>query len=391
MTASERPPRLMPLALGGAALLVVLGAGAFYAATQTASGPQRGTVHKVVVGPQSCEPADFTLPAGRTTFEIHNTSGRTIEWEILDGVMVVEERENIAPGFRAELTGVLKPGTYQITCGLLSNPRGTLTVTPSQESAAASAAPPLTAFVGPLSEYRVYLAVQSSALVAAVGRLDAAIKGGDLAAARAAWTEARLPYKRIEAVSGRMADLEDSIDPLPEYLAAREADPAFTGFHRIEYGLWADEQGGTEGLAPVSARLLADVTTLKDRLRALKLAPEELAGTAARQADHLASAQIAAGEDRWSGADLPEMEAALAGIAKSAGLMRPLVAEAAPAVAADYDAALTSAQAGLAELKGPQGYPRFGDLDKAARDDLAGRFTALGKAIAAMNPAIGLN
>ncbi|AXC50673.1 multidrug DMT transporter permease [Paracoccus suum] len=387
MTASA-PGRMLPLAVGGAALLVVLGAGAFYAATRTASGPERGNVHKVSVGQNTCEPADFTVPAGPTTFEIHNESDRTIEWEILDGVMVVEERENIAPGFHALVTGRLSPGSYQITCGLLSNPRGTLTVTRSEASDVASAAPPMAAFVGPLSEYRVYLAGQASALVAAVTQLDAAIKAGDQAAARTAWIEARAPYKRIEAVAGRMADLENSIDPLPEYLAKREADPDFTGFHRIEYGLWAEGQGGTEGLAPVSARLLADVTTLKDRLRELKLAPAELAGTAARQAGHLSAGQITAGEDRWSGGDLQDIAAGLDGIAKSAGLMRVLVAEAAPDVATAYDKALVDAQGSVASLTAQPGH---GDLDKAARADLAARFAALDQAIAAMNPAIGLN
>ncbi len=61
--------------------------------------------------------------AGTPTFTIHNTSQQAIEWEILDGVMVVAERENIAPGFTVALTPRLDPGSYQMTCGLLSNPR----------------------------------------------------------------------------------------------------------------------------------------------------------------------------------------------------------------------------------------------------------------------------
>ncbi len=383
------PPRLMPLAVAGSALLVVAGAGLFYYATQTASGPERGDIHKVVVGQKSCDPMDFTLPAGRATFEIHNASDRPIEWEILDGVMVVEERENIAPGFHSLLTAKLKPGSFEITCGLLSNPRGKLTVTPSESSEAERAAPPLTAFIGPLSEFKVFLATQSAALVKETARLSEAITAGNVEDARAAWLAARLPYKRMEAVTGRIADLENAIDPLSDYLEKREADPAFTGFHRIEYGLW--DKGTTEGLAPVAERLLADVTALKDRLRGLKLAPEDLAGTAARQAERLATAQIAAGEDRWSGADLADIEANLDGIAKGAGLLVPLVREAAPDVAKAYEERLAAARAALAATAGTSsGYPPYGDLDKAARDRLAAAFTDLDKAIAALNPAIGL-
>lgn len=383
------PSRLMPFAVAASALLVVAGAGLFYYATRTASGPERGNVHKVVVGQQSCDPMDFTLPAGRATFEIHNASDRPIEWEILDGVMVVEERENIAPGFHSLLTAKLKPGTFEITCGLLSNPRGTLTVTPSQSSETERAAPPLTAFIGPLSEFKVFLATQSSALVKETTRLSEAIAAGNVEEGKAAWLAARLPYKRMEAVTGRIADLENAIDPLSDYLEKREADPAFTGFHRIEYGLW--HNGTADGLAPTGERLLADVTTLKDRLRGLKLAPEDLAGTAARQAERLATAQIAAGEDHWSGADLPDIEANLDGIAKSAGLLVPLVRESAPDVARTYEERLANARAALAATASePSGYPPYGNLDKAARDRLASAFADLGKAIAALNPAIGL-
>jgi len=378
----------MPLAVAGAAVLAAAGAGLFYYATRTAVGPERGDVHKVVVGQRTCDPADFTVPAGRVTFEIHNASDRPIEWEILDGVMVVEERENIAPGFHSLLTAKLKPGTFEITCGLLSNPRGRLVVTPSAASEGERVAPPVTAFIGPLSEFKVYLARQSNALVAAAETLGLAVKSGDVDAARAAWLDARLPYKRMEAVTGRIADLENAIDPLPDYLEKREDDPAFTGFHRIEYGLW--QQGTTEGLAPVADKLVADVAALKTRLRAMKLAPEDLAGTAARQAERLGDSQIVAGEDRWSGADLAGIAASLEGIAKGAGLLAPLVSDAAPAVSARYEESLAAARALLGTYAAADGYPPYGTLDGEARERLAAAFTALGAAIAAMNPTIGL-
>jgi iron uptake system EfeUOB component EfeO/EfeM len=52
-----------------------------------------------------------------------------VEWEILEGVMVVEEKENIAPGFVQKLKANLKAGQYDMTCGLLSNPKGKIVVT----------------------------------------------------------------------------------------------------------------------------------------------------------------------------------------------------------------------------------------------------------------------
>lgn len=382
------PSRLMPLAVAGSALLAAASAVAFYYATQTASGPERGDVYKVVVGDRTCDPADFTLPAGRATFEIHNASSRPIEWEILDGVMVVEERENIAPGFHSLLTAKLKPGTYEITCGLLSNPRGALVVTPSPESEAERARPPITAFIGPLSEYKVYLATQSNALVKETQRLEAAVRAGDVEAAKAAWLAARLPYKRIEAVTGRIADLENAIDPVSDYLEKREQDPAFTGFHRIEYGLWG--QGADEGLVPLAEKLAADVGALKDRLKALKLQPEDLAGTAERQARRLGEGQVRDGENRWAFSDLAELQANLDGMEKSALLLRPLVTDAAPDVAAAIDRQFEAARAALAEFGTGETYPSYETVGTEARDRLAAAFRALAEAISALNPAIGL-
>src|SRR5690606_22896542 len=129
-TASALPPRWIKPALVASATLFALSAGLFAWASGQVNAPS-GKVYRVDVGASSCAPMDMTVAAGKVAFTIHNLSDRLIEWEILDGSMVVEEREKILPGMQSSLTARLKPGTYQITCGLLSNPRGSLTVLPS--------------------------------------------------------------------------------------------------------------------------------------------------------------------------------------------------------------------------------------------------------------------
>src|SRR5947209_100227 len=103
----------------------------------------------VTVTNKGCEPNELTLPAGTVTFQIVNKGSRALEWEILKGVMVVDERENIAPGFRQKLTTKLEPGDYEITCGLLSNPRGKLTVRGVEGAAVAAAKPSPMELIGP--------------------------------------------------------------------------------------------------------------------------------------------------------------------------------------------------------------------------------------------------
>lgn len=376
--------RAMTLALIASGVLVVLAGGVFYYAMQTAAGPERGDIHQVAVGTRTCDPADFTLPAGRVTFEISNASDRPIEWEILDGVMVVEERENIPPGFKSLLTARLKPGEYEITCGLLSNPRGTLVVTPSAESEAVRTAPPITEFLGPLSEYKVYLTQQVAELSRAATALADAIRAGDMDHARALYIDARLPYRRIEPVAGRIADLENAIDPQARYLADREADPAFTGFHRIEHDLWNGKE--PEKIVPVTDQLVSDIAALAERLGALRVGPADLADLAQKQADHIATAQIVDGENPYAGTDLPELSASLDGIEKAALLLWPLVSEANPQVADDLDAAFSTARQKLSEVGGVP----YDHVPPDIRTGIATAFGEIATALAAINPAIGL-
>ena len=110
-------------------LLVLLAAcGKQGAAPATVATAPAIPVVNVGVNDEACEPMQLTVKRGKTQFLIKNNSARAVEWEILKGVYVVEERENIAPGFSQKLTAKLEAGKYEMTCGLLSNPHGVLIV-----------------------------------------------------------------------------------------------------------------------------------------------------------------------------------------------------------------------------------------------------------------------
>src|SRR5690606_29719324 len=188
---------------------------------------------------------------------------------------------------------------------------------------------------------------------------------GDIEIARALYEPARLPYKRIEPLAYRFTDLANAINPLADYLQDRERDPAFTGFHRIEYGLFA--QGSTDGLAAVAGRLVADLGALSDRLREAKLGPEDLVSAAARQAELLAHGRVESGESRYAQADLAEIEASLAGIAKVVDLLSPVVSAAAPQAAATAQDRLAAVRRQLTGLRRDGGFPSYEQIDQAAR------------------------
>jgi iron uptake system component EfeO len=389
---TQAPSRAgLGLAVAAAAMLAVAGGGAFWYATQKNAAANRGATADmtVTVGTETCDPHQITVPGGNRSFEIVNASDRPIEWEILDGVMVVAERENIAPGFRQTLAVQLTPGDYAITCGLLSNPRGTLHVTASDEATLAASEVTLRKFLGPLSEYRVYLVMQANAAVKGAEALQAAIAAGDLAEARGAWKAARIPYRHIEPLASRLSDLENVIDPNAAYLAGREGDPAFVGYHRLEYGLF--RQNSTEGLAPTADLLVADLQDLSARLKAMALDPPLLTALPGAMVGQLATAHVPGGENLYAGNDLEELQASLDGIGKLTGLLRVVLAGVDPVLDREIGSAQARVEQDLAALKQRDAWPLYDQVPEDRRRHLAGSLTALQASLDELQPVIGID
>ena len=294
-----------------AALMIAGGAAAYVMARRAIAPAPLGQGHSadvaVNVTASACEPNELTVPAGRVTFSIHNQGSRALEWEILSGVMVVDERENIAPGFIQKLTTKLEPGDYDITCGLLSNPKGKLHVA----ALGAAVKPSPVDLIGPLAEYRVYASYEIDALVDDTRRFTDAVKSGDLDAARGLYAAAHAHYARIAPIAGLFLDLDGAIDSRAE------------GFHRLEQGLSANP--GAKNLAPVADRLNADVVALQGRFENLAVYPEPTIAGAAEVIGKSASARLAGEADRPEGADLSDLRANVEGVKKIVDLFQPLI------------------------------------------------------------------
>jgi iron uptake system component EfeO len=380
-------------AVAGSVIVMIAAGGLFYYASKMAAAKRQSHHDEVLVTihPHSCEPNALTVPAGRASFRIVNRSDRAVEWEILDGVLVVEERENIAPGLSQVINANLLPGDYAITCGLLSNPRGTLHVTPTAASdAAAKARPSMVAFIGPLSEFRVYLNRQSTALIKAVTALEQAIEAGDLSQAQALYVPARAAYQRLAPAAQRLAELDNAINARADYFDKREQDPGFVGFHRLEYALF--QQRNLDGLTPIAQRLIADVTTLKQQLLAQSLPPEQLVSILLRNLNSLADVRASSGEEeRYSHTDLNGFAANLDTTRKVVDLLRPLLSTSAAELLPKIDSAITAFDAELNGFKVKDGYASYDTVSAEQRKHIADKAKVLADALDEIDPALGLS
>ncbi|HYV88614.1 MAG TPA: iron uptake system protein EfeO [Candidatus Polarisedimenticolia bacterium] len=345
-------------------------------------------VVKMAITDKTCEPNELTVTAGRTTFQVENLSQRALEWEILSGVMVVVERENILPGFTQPVTAKLDPGVYALTCGLLSNPRGRLTV-----AAAANAAPfkpSLVDLIGPIAEYKFYVTQETGILVVQTQKFAAAAKAGDVKAAQALYAPARVHYERIEPIAELFSDLDASIDSRADDHEQKEQDPGFTGFHRLEYGLFSQQSAA--GLDAVADKLVADVQELQKRIAGLTVPPDKMVGGAAALIEEVAATKISGEEDRYSHTDLWDFQANVDGAAKIVDLLRPLTQRADKNLSDKIDANIKTVDDLLAKYRhGDGGFETYDKLSDADRLALKGPVTELAEDLSRLRGTLGLD
>ena len=343
---------------------------------------------KVAVTDKACEPNELTVAAGKTTFQVENRSQRALEWEILNGVMVVAERENILPGFTQPVTAKLDPGIYALTCGLLSNPHGKLIVAASAD--AGPVKPSLTDLIGPMAEYKFYVTQEAAVLASETEKFAAAVKAGDLKTAQTLYAPARLHYERIEPIAELFSDLDASIDSRADDHEKKEQDPGFTGFHRLEYGLFS--QQSTADLGPIADKLVGDVQELQKRIASLTVPPEKMVGGAAALIEEVAATKITGEEDRYSHTDLWDFQANVDGAAKIVDLLRPLTLKADKDLSEKIDANIKTVNDLLAKYRHADGsfetYDKLSDADRLA---LKGPVTELAEDLSRLRGTLGLN
>jgi iron uptake system component EfeO len=385
---SSAPPTCIACRLSPTFLIMSVLAGVSvcnpgYAAAQDGSQPVA-----VTITDKGCEPNALSVPAGKTTFKIKNQSKRAVEWEILDGVMVVEERENIIPGFVQSLTANLKAGKYQMTCGLLTNPKGVLVVAAAATGTSAGE-PSALDLVGPLAEYKVYVTREVGDLVEQTRRFAEAVKAGKLDEARNLYAPARQHYERIEPVAELFSDLDKSMDARADDFELKENDPTFVGFHRIEKALFADKS--TAGMQPLADRLVQDTQELQKRLSDLTIPPAKMVGGASDLIEEVASTKISGEEDRYSRTDLSDFQANVDGAQKIFNLLRPLIARRNSELETRIGTNFSKVDTLLGRYRGQDGqFQNYDKLSSSDRNALKGAITALAEDLSQLRGTLGL-
>lgn len=190
-----------------------------------------------------------------------------------------------------------------------------------------SALPPLpaSAFQAPVAEYLAYAGRQVGLAEQQIPVLERALAAEDRAGAEEAWRSAYEDYLRLGGtyLTGQLASLNQEIDGNAGGLTGGVTNPKFTGFHRIEYGLWT--QAAPQSLLGLASGLGADLHTLREVLPQVSITPLEYA-TRTHEILEDAVRDLLSGVDvPWSGEGVIATAAGLEATEELVGTLKSLL------------------------------------------------------------------
>lgn len=243
--------------------------------------------------------------------------------------------------------------------------------------------------VQPIADYKVYVQENLDVLVKDTKAFTDAVKAGDLEKAKELYPSSRVSYEKIEPLAELFADLDAAIDSRADDHENGEKSDDFTGFHRLEYGLFA--QNSTEGLDQYADKLYADVEELQKRIKDLTVPPEKVVGGAAALLEEVAATKISGEEDRYSHTDLWDFQANVDGAQKIVELFKPLVDKEKPGLIAKVEDNFKTVNDILAKYRKGDGFETYDKLTEDDRKALAGPVTVLAEDLSTLRGVLGLN
>jgi len=141
-----------------------------------------------------------------------------------------------------------------------------------------------------------------------------AVKAGDIEKAKELYAPARMYFERSEPIAESFGDLDPRIDArLADMEEEGQAD-AWSGYHKIEYGLWVENT--TDGYEEVADQLLKDVKELRAKVETVDVTPDLMITGAVDLLNEVSTSKITGEEEIYSHTDLYDFKANVEGAEK---------------------------------------------------------------------------
>jgi iron uptake system component EfeO len=373
--ARPRAERSRPRVARSAAWLIT-GALAAVSLAACGSGASSSPAGEISISTGGCGASWHLAKPGWHTFQIHNSASSAAEVELINPAngAVYEEVEGLGAGTTDPMRLDVGSGAYAFRCLIEDTDAitGPTEKVPGHTRGAAAILPVTDDdLLAPASEYHKYVTAGLVTLVSQVSTLNGAIQGaiqsGNLAAARSAWLPAHLTYERLGAAYGSFGDFDGEIDGRADGLAGGVGSPDWTGFYRLEYGLWHGQSAKT--LAKPSAQLTRDVRALQKSWPSSEI---DLLDFGLRTHEILENAlqfQLSGHDDYGSGTTLATTEANITGTRELLTVLHPLLASRYTGLPAVYTW-LGRLQKLIDTTRTSHGWTAVGQLPATTRQDI---------------------
>ena len=366
-----------------------------------ASGTSADGSITVTASDTECKVGATEVKAGKVTFKITNNGTKVNEFYVLakDGLRIISEIENIAPGLSRDLTVELAEGEYTTACkpGMVGDGiRGSFKVTANPD-AKPVAADEQALRDQAVTQYTAYVKDQTEQLVTKTEAFAQLVIDGKDEEARKAYAPARLHYERIEPVAESFGDLDPALD-------AREADleqgEEWTGWHKLEKDLWkptAADNDGKEYTAltkderkKLAEKLVEDTKKLNDEVHAsdFKLDVSAIANGSKSLLDEVVKTKISGEEEAWSHTDLMDFQGNIEGARVAFEDVRPLLEKKNPDLAKELDKKFNAVETELAKYKSGESYKFYNELSKDQVRALSDSVDALSEPLSKLADAV---
>ncbi|HPU12960.1 MAG TPA: peptidase M75 family protein [Aeromicrobium sp.] len=355
-----------------------------------------------------CEVSATSATSGNVTFAVKNDGKKVTEFYLLaeDGLSIIGEVENIAPGTSRNLTVQAQPGSYFTECkpSMVGEGVGrkTFEVTGKQVEVDANEQEATAAAV---AAYTAYTKDQVGRLVTEVEKFVAAYQSGDDDLARKLFPLARTSYERIEPTASQFGDLDPKIDYRKPGAEAEGIE--FTGFHRLEMDLWLKEARKNYPDEKITAltkaertkygnQLVADVKALNEKVTAndFVLTLADITNGAIGLLDEVAApdGKLPGEEDEFSHTDLYDFYANVEGARVAFESVRSIAnskGEAAKELVGDLDEQFAAMLALLSTYGNyKDGFVSYDTVNQQKRNELGAQLNALSEPLSQLTDTV---
>ena len=203
-----------------------------------------------------------------------------------------------------------------------------------------------------VADYKTWVVAEVDGLVADTAKFTDAVRAGDVAEAKKQYAPSRVRWERIEPIAGLVEEIDGAVDARVDDFEGVD-DPAFTGWHRLEYHLW--EKGSTAGTKTFADRLDKDLATLDQKMKGLEFPPAAVALGPAELIEEVSEGKITGEEDRYSHTDLSDFAANVDGSRKLFELLTPSLQAKDATLTSEITAGFAAVDKSLSEYANPDG------------------------------------